>query len=307
MRSDISERAVGRWYGILSALGVGADFLKNKHGPCPACGGKDRYRWDNKDGRGTFYCSNCGSGDGFALLMNVKGMDFKQAVEQIESVIGTAKLESVRQFESRDEQRAEMKKRWKACNPVEKNDAVTKYLLSRGIEIIPKMIRAAGDRPAMVALMQAPDGQAAMVHTTLLTGDGRKAEVERPRLMMPGTIASGAAVRLGEFSNELGIAEGIETALSCTALLGVPCWAALNEVLLQKWVPPAGLRRVVVFGDNDANFVGQSAAYLLARRLSLARDRPEIVEVKIPEITGQDWNDVLLRGLDSRNLATPAS
>lgn len=225
--------------------------------------------------------------------MNVKGMDFKRAVEQIETVIGKAKLESVRQFVSRDDQRSEMKKRWKECGPIEKDDAVSKYLSGRGLEIMPKMIRAAQDRPAMVALMQEPDGRAAMIHTTLLTADGRKAEVERPRLMMPGTIANGAAVRLDVFSDELGIAEGIETALSCTALWGLPCWAALNEVLLQKWIAPTGLRRVVVFGDNDVNYVGQSAAYLLARKISLNKDRPEIVEVKIPEIVGQDWNDVL--------------
>src|ERR1700756_5830301 len=88
---EIRERAVGKWSGILSALGIASNYLRNKHGPCPACGGKDRFRWDNKAGAGTFYCSNCGAGDGIKLLMIVKGCDYKQAREQVGRVIGGVK------------------------------------------------------------------------------------------------------------------------------------------------------------------------------------------------------------------------
>ena len=51
---QIKELAIGMWPQILPALGVGRGFLENKHGPCPLCGGKDRYRFDDKNGRGTF-------------------------------------------------------------------------------------------------------------------------------------------------------------------------------------------------------------------------------------------------------------
>jgi putative DNA primase/helicase len=40
----------------------------------------------------------------------------------------------------------------------------------------------------------------------------------------------------------LGIAEGIETALSASILFNVPVWAALTEGLLQEWVPPPDVR-----------------------------------------------------------------
>lgn len=296
MRNDIADRANGRWHGILSALGIDSRFLRNKHGPCPVCDGKDRYRWDNKDGKGTFFCSNCGAGDGFRLLQNVKGWDFKMTVQQVETVVGKAKLEPPRRIMSSDEQRDAMRKRWSECNPVDSNDAVSKYLRNRGIQMmdIPSVIRSAPNRPAMVALMQAPDTRATMVHTTFLTTDGHKADIERPRLMMHGGIADGAAVRLALFADELGIAEGIETALSATALTGIPCWAALNEVQLQKWTPPKALKSVVIFGDNDLNYVGQSAAYMLARKISLGKEPPK-VEVRIPDVTGADWNDILLK------------
>ena len=49
-----------RWLAILPALGVPSHFLRNKHGPCPVCGGKDRFRFDDKDGKGTFFCNGCG-------------------------------------------------------------------------------------------------------------------------------------------------------------------------------------------------------------------------------------------------------
>ena len=48
----LKDRARGRWPGILTALGVPAKALRNRHGPCPVCGGKDRFRFDDKGGAG---------------------------------------------------------------------------------------------------------------------------------------------------------------------------------------------------------------------------------------------------------------
>src|SRR5690554_5454604 len=62
------ELALGKWPGILSRLGVDESFLLNRHGPCPNCGGKDRYRFSDQEGTGSYYCSQCGPGDGFDLL-----------------------------------------------------------------------------------------------------------------------------------------------------------------------------------------------------------------------------------------------
>jgi putative DNA primase/helicase len=230
--------------------------------------------------------------------MKLKGWDFKRVAAEVEGVVGGVKREEPRRIATPDEQRAAMRKRWKECRAVSAGDAVAKYLMRRigldlvRLDFVPSILRTAPDRPAMVALMQAPDGKAAMVHTTFLTEDGNKAPMDNCRLMMPGTIADGAAVRLAAHGDVLGIAEGIETALSATALTGLPCWAALNEVLLQKWVAPPEVRRVVIFGDCDTNYVGQSAAFMLARKLSRQKNAPE-VEVRIPPTIGSDWNDVL--------------
>ena len=42
------DAAQGRWREILSALGIDESYLRTKPGPCPICGGKDRFRWDNE-------------------------------------------------------------------------------------------------------------------------------------------------------------------------------------------------------------------------------------------------------------------
>ena len=76
--------------GILTALGVSSKALRNKHGPCPMCGGKDRFRFDNKGGRGTWICSQCGAGDGVELVKRLLNADFKEAVKAIDQHLGSA-------------------------------------------------------------------------------------------------------------------------------------------------------------------------------------------------------------------------
>jgi putative DNA primase/helicase len=53
---------------------------------------------------------------------------------------------------------------------------------------------------------------------------------EKSRKMMPGSVPKGSAVRLTPVvpGGTLGIAEGIETALSVSILFNMPCWAAIG-------------------------------------------------------------------------------
>jgi putative DNA primase/helicase len=88
---ELSNRAQGRWHGILTHLGVDPVFLRNRNGPCPACGGVDRFRWDDKDGNGTFYCNGGGdpiAGDGFGLIKHLDQCDFPEAANKVEEVLG---------------------------------------------------------------------------------------------------------------------------------------------------------------------------------------------------------------------------
>jgi putative DNA primase/helicase len=285
---------------MLPALGIGESFLTGKHGPCPLCGGKDRWRWDNKEGRGTWICSQCGAGDGIALVMKKNGWDFHEAAKQIEAIIGSTRQDPPKRDRSDRDKRDAMNKLWQSTKPVEINDPVGRHLFRRtGLTSFPACLRTVyhvryhsdwpSFHPAMIAMVTGPDGTPSILHRTYLTDDGRKAPVIEPRLFMPGTIAKGAAIRLAPAGDSLGIAEGIETALSASALFGVPCWAAGNAALLAAWQPPPEAKRIIVFGDHDPNYAGQTVSYALARRLG---SDGRVVEVQIPPMTGADWNDV---------------
>jgi putative DNA primase/helicase len=92
----IYELANGHWPSILGALaGLTSEQLTDKHEPCPMCGGKDRYRFDDQDGTGSWYCNQCGGpvhsgggGSGIELLIRRTGWTFKEAAQRIEQHLG---------------------------------------------------------------------------------------------------------------------------------------------------------------------------------------------------------------------------
>lgn len=97
--TDINEAARGRWPDILAALaGLSDQQLTDRHQPCPLCGGEDRYRFDDRDGSGSWYCNQCGgrtqsggAGSGMDLLMRKTGWEFKRAAEEVERHLGISR------------------------------------------------------------------------------------------------------------------------------------------------------------------------------------------------------------------------
>lgn len=79
-----------RWPSILAALQINVPNHPKKHGPCPACGGKDRFRLDDRDGRGSFYCNQClpHAGDGLSLVMRTLGLSFSEALKAVAGALG---------------------------------------------------------------------------------------------------------------------------------------------------------------------------------------------------------------------------
>jgi putative DNA primase/helicase len=109
--------------------------------------------------------------------------------------------------------------------------------------------------------------------------------------MSPVETINGGAVRLFDPTDStLGICEGIETAIAVHELFGIATWAALSTAGMEAFEPQAGLCHAIVYADNDGNFAGQKAAYVLANRL--IRTVPE-VEVMVPPEMDTDWLDVL--------------
>lgn len=86
---QVKQQATNRWAEILPSLaGVDPSFLTGHHGPCPKCGGKDRWRFTSNE-VGSGICNQCGKfGDGIALVEWLTGKDTFHSVEAIAKVIG---------------------------------------------------------------------------------------------------------------------------------------------------------------------------------------------------------------------------
>jgi len=300
--------ARGRWPGILRQIGMGEEYLRNKHGPCPFCqAGVDRYRFDDKNGDGTSICGQCGARSGLKMVQDFLGCDFLTAKDRVKEILGQGVPKSQAKPQMSEARRREyLRDVWKATTRAAPGDLVHRYLEARGVGelVYPDALRFApkladgdgGLRPCMVAMVSGPDGKPVTMHRTFLAPDGSgKAEMASPRKIMPGELPDGACVRLGEYvpGGPLGVAEGIETALSASALWDLPVWATISTAMMKRWLPPDGCKEVAIFADNDAKFGGLAAAYALAHRLACAGLS---VTVHAPPLRG-DWNDHLQKRL----------
>lgn len=179
-------------------------------GPCPKCGGRDRFAINNA--RGVWNCRHCGGGDGVALVQHVLACDFRAALAWLvgEADVSIDPAEAARRADDAARRRAEaervaLRKRsdaidrahaiWKECLPAAISP-VTDYLARRGLPsdiadhppeclrfhpALPYMISDAqgGFRqvhvgPAMVAACVAPSGKLTGVHRTWIDLDQPK-------------------------------------------------------------------------------------------------------------------------------------
>lgn len=183
---------------------------------------------------------------------------------------------------------------WGGARPIAGTPA-ERYLEKRGLAVQPSELRyhpkaphcprpLTRFRPALIAAVRDESGILA-VHRTFL--DVRRdclAALDEPRCGL-GRFGSGA-VRLGGTAPRLGLAEGIETALSASALFGLPCWATLGTERFRHVALPRHVTELVLFLDNDA---GGRRAEALAREAHAHLP----IEARYPQLEGADWNDVL--------------
>jgi len=334
--SQIKARAQGSWPAILAGLGIEARYLRNRHGPCPACGGKDRFRFDDREGHGTFYCNQCGSGDGFHLLERVHGWNFPEALQSVARWLGMEVSSGHARPQPRpvkrpsppassadpvkvERQRRRLQQTWDEALPLWDRRALParRYLVHRGLAlaVYPDRLRLhpdlpyfdadgneTGRWPALLAVVSGMDGQPVTLHRTYLTTTGAKAPVGEVKKLMtyPGDrTLSGGAIRLFPAQPVLGVAEGIETALAVHQATGLPVWPVVSATLLAQFQPPAGVHEVLIWADLDRSGAGQEAAAALAER---RRADGLAVRILLPpgpiptNAKGVDWLDVLCAG-----------
>jgi len=272
------DLAYDKWPEILIASGIDAGFFGPRNGPCPFCGGADRYRWSSKHG-GVWVCSMCTEGkyaSGFRMLMDhMNYSSFMEAANHVRNHFGSSDQQAVvvreRAFTQSDGMAAEqieknrqrMLRFWNEARDITPGDPVSLYMANRcpGIDFNPHMLRyhpaldywlppesqggrptLLGKFPAMLAYAQGADGQLAQLHKTYLTPQGHKADVPDAKKTDYGIGLNSFAIRMFPVQGDtLGVCEGIETGWASVMLKNIPVWPCLNATVMSNFVLPQEL------------------------------------------------------------------
>ena len=141
--------------------------------------------------------------------------------------------------------------------------------------------------PAVIAAVHDSGGEVCAIQRIWLSDDGRAKTTLMPAKAAIAKLDDGA-VRLAAASSMMGLAEGVETALSAQHLFCLPVWASLGAWRLKSvWLPKI-CRHVVIFADNGV--AGLQAAQLAADHF---RRQGRSVTVQAPAQAFGDFNDLL--------------
>jgi putative DNA primase/helicase len=237
--------------------------------------------------------------DGALLLFCFAGCTFEDIIDSLDRrglVEDDREPQEARVAEVAHLPSAEALMIWRAAVPLNGTIAA-EYLTRRGIVAQPASLRCRLERPALIAAVQAPDGKLIAIQQTRLTKDGEKLS-----RLTTGNLGAGA-VRLGPASEDIGLAEGVETALSAMQMTSVVTWASLGAHRLHKVVLPDCVKAVHVFVDNDEP--GRLAAKRAADVHTSAGRR---VYLRSPPDECGDWNDFLnlIADRDGRDIGDAA-
>ncbi|HAS1504545.1 TPA: DNA primase, partial [Enterobacter hormaechei] len=297
MKMNVTEtvrQACGHWPRILPALGV--KVIKNRHQACPVCGGSDRFRFDDKEGRGTWFCNQCGAGDGLKLVEKVFDVSSSEAAQKVNAVTGNlppVAPEAIAAAETETD--ADRKTAAElAAKLMEKTRPATgnAYLTRKGFPGRESLMFTATHKTGGVTyragdvVVPLHDETGALVNLQLINSDGLK------RTLKGGQVKGTCHTIEGQkqAGKRQWIAEGYATALTVHHLTGETVMVALSSVNLLSLASLVRQKhpacQIVLAADRDLNGDGQSKA-------AAAADACEGV-VALPPVFG-DWNDAFMQ------------
>lgn len=297
MKMNVTEtvkQACGHWPHILPALGV--KVIKNRHQSCPVCGGSDRFRFDDKEGRGTWFCNQCGAGDGLKLVEKVFGVSASEAAGKVNAVTGNLppvapEVIAAAEAETEADRKAAAAL---AVRLMDKTRPATgnAYLTRKGFPALECLTLTAVHKTGGVTFRAGDvvvplyDNTGALVNLQLINSEGLK------RTLKGGQVKGACHVIEGkkQAGKRLWIAEGYATALTVHHLTGETVMVALSSVNLLSLASLARQKhpacQIVLAADRDLNGNGQSKA-------AAAADACEGI-VALPPVFG-DWNDAFMQ------------
>lgn len=297
--TDTVKQACGHWPRILPALGM--KVIKNRHQACPVCGGADRFRFDDKEGRGTWFCNQCGAGDGLKLVEKVFGISASEAAGKVNAVTGNLSpvapdvMAAAEAGTEADRKAAAAL----AVRLLEKTRPATgnAYLTRKGFAGRECLTLTASHKTGGVAyragdvVVPLYDESGVLVNLQFINAEGLK------RTLKGGQVKGACHLIDGQkqAGKRLWIAEGYVTALTVHHLTGETVMVALSSVNLLSLASLARQKhpacQIILAADRDLNGTGQTKAAAAAQACEGV--------VALPPVFG-DWNDALmLKGEDA--------
>lgn len=252
--NEVRNKANGYWPSIMQRLNIPTNMIE---GPCPACGGNTRYRFDNKDNRGTYFCSHCGAGTGLDLVMKVNQCGVREAAEKVAEAMALPLPEPKPARE-----RAQTDIAGKVAAMTDKAlPGQSAYLTSKGLQCpFPLM-------PDGSLLLVLKNGAGTTTGAQVIKPDGSKR-------LVAGTVKKGSfcAVNSVELPETVVIAEGLATTLSVNLMR--PDALAVVAVDAGNLLPVAQVMRqrypdaqIIIAADNDIKPGELTQAKTLRRKL----------------------------------------
>ena len=251
---------------IIDAHGVhlrGQGFYE-KVGPCPVCGGDDRFAINTR--KGVFNCRGCGvGGDAISLEQFLTGHNFHAAVAALaggtngpsaEYQTRPAKSDADIKSKSYARKQCAKARHLHSLSRPAIYSVVASYLRTRGITTITPSIRALTKLSGAVSMLVAY-GQwgepVTAIHQTFLKADGSgKADITPNKISIGAPM--GRALILAPFNEtrRLAITEGVEDALVVFQATGIAAWAAGSAAYMPSLADkvPKGIE-VLVCADKD--------------------------------------------------------
>jgi putative DNA primase/helicase len=259
-------------------------------GPCPACGGRDRFAVNV--GKRIWNCRGCQKGgDVVDLVRHLDGVGFAAAVEILTGEkprpaparTATPKVDAGNDdYEQRQQRKAAWL--WAQRRPIAGSIAERYLREARGCggALPPTLAFLPPGKPehhaALIAAFNIPHEpepgilgeprNVDAVHLTLLERDGSgKAEIEKPKIVVGRPLGRPIVLAPPNDRLALSVTEGIEDALTAHQVLGLGAWAAGSAGFMPALadIVPDYIEAVTIFGHPDR--AGQDNAAKLARAL----------------------------------------
>ena len=232
---DIKRAAEGKWMDLIFPR-FGIDVQWKKKTPCPACGGRDRFRFDDKNGNGDYFCQHCQGGDGLDLIGKCTHLSFPEVVKEVGAILGLddsskitdadrEKWRKEREYREKEQRELEQKMRENIARKAESTfrnayqGEFSLYLKNKQVDKDPK-IKITHDGNLLIP---AYDEHCKMWNLQTITPDGQKLFIQES-----GGRTGGCFFVIGEVQPDLYdahiicIAEGYATGMSIHMATGHP-------------------------------------------------------------------------------------